>query len=317
MGPAQVSDSVLMNVGATILLLAGVIMIGLVATGGRVVPLARRRPLGAAPTRSIAALAAAASGVANRALSGEQADRLGNALDLAGIRWRPQDFLVVVASEMVALFALGLLIWGPLVGVLLLLAGPLVALVVLRTLTGRRRRSFELQLEETLSILSGSLRAGYSLPQAASTVAAESESPTSEEFARVINEARVGRPFVQALEEAATRVKSDDFAWIVQAIAINREVGGNLADVLEGVGNTIRERTHLRRQVDALSAEGRLSAVILGALPFVVFAAISVMNPGYISKFGQTPIGIVLLSVAGVLLLFGLLWLRSVVKIRY
>lgn len=84
---------------------------------------------------------------------------------------------------------------------------------------------------------------------------------------------------MEALEDSARHMKNDDFAWIVQAIAINREVGGNLADVLEGVGATIRERTQLKRQVDALSAEGRLSAIVLGALPFVMFVVVSSPTP--------------------------------------
>ena len=309
--------------GQTLLWVAGgalalsvLVLLVLIGTGGRTVPLSRRRPADAMPQRPLAKAADAAGRVASRAL-GNRRGALEDALEQAGLKVRPQDFLVLVASGMVALFALGLLVWGPGQGLLLLLLGPLVAWLVVRVATDRRRKKFGLQLDETLSILSGSLRAGYSLPQACATVANEAEAPTSEEFARVINESRVGRPFVEALEDAARRMRNDDFGWIVQAIAINREVGGNLADVLEGVGHTIRERTQLKRQVDALSAEGRFSAIVLGALPFVVFLLVSVANPGYIGRFGDSLLGILMLVMVGILLIVGLFWLRAVVKIKY
>lgn len=302
--------------GAVLLVAAVGVLIALIATGGRTVPMSRRRPADAAPKGVLTRSADSASDLAARVL-GSRAGRLTESLEVAGIGWRPQDYLVVVASGMVVLFAVGLLVWGPVAGLLLLLAGPLIAFAIVQVLTGRRRQAFALQLDETLSILSGSLRAGYSLPQAAATVATEAEAPTSELFARVINESRVGRPFIQALEDAAHRIKNDDFFWIVQAIAINREVGGNLAEVLEGVGQTIRERTQLRRQVDSLSAEGRLSAIVLGALPIVMFLLLSVVNPSYIAKFGESPGGVAILVGGGVMLVLGLLWLRVLVKIKY
>lgn len=310
------TDTTMLWIAGGALALAVVVAIGLILSGGRLVPLDRRRPADALPPRPLARAADRASKVANRAL-GARRSALADALDQAGLRTRPQDFLVLVASGMVALFALGLLVWGPLPGLALLLAGPLLAWVVIRLATDRRRKKFALQLDETLSMLSGSLRAGYSLPQACATVANEAEEPTSTEFARVINESRVGRPFVEALEESTRRMRNDDFAWIVQAIAINREVGGNLADVLEGVGATIRERTQLKRQVDALSAEGRLSAIVLGALPFVMFFVVSITSPGYMGRFLESAIGIAMLLVAAILLIVGLFWLRAVVRIKF
>lgn len=302
--------------GGVAFAVAAALLILLVATGGRSVPRSRRRPASERPNGALTQAASAATHLAGRALGG-RAGRLEEALEAAGLRVLPQEFMVMVASGVVASLALGLLIWGPLGGLVLLSISPILAWVVVKVLTARRRRAFALQLDETLSILSGSLRAGYSLPQACATVAQEAEDPVGVEFARVINEARVGRPFVQALEDAAARVQNEDFYWIVQAIAINREVGGNLADVLEGVGGTIRERTHLRRQVESLSAEGRLSAVILGVLPFAVFMMVSLVNPGYIGKFGESPLGVAMLVASALMLVIGLFWLRALIRIRY
>ena len=145
--------------------------------------------------------------------------------------------------------------------------------------------------------MAGSLRAGHSLLRAVDSVSQEAEAPTSEEFSRIVNETRVGRDLNDALDEVAERMGSDDFTWVAQAIAIHREVGGNLAEVLDAVGHTIRERNEIRRQVKALSAEGKLSAIVLMALPFGVTGFISLTNPGYIAKFTQSLTGYAMLGV--------------------
>ena len=120
--------------------------------------------------------------------------------------------------------------------------------------------------------------------QSLASVARQAEKPTSEEFARVINETRVGRELSDSLDETAARMKSDDFVWVTQAIAINREVGGNLAEVLDGVAHTIRERNQIRGQVQALSAEGKLSAYVLMALPFGIAGFLAFANPEYMAS---------------------------------
>ncbi|HEX6336355.1 MAG TPA: type II secretion system F family protein, partial [Jiangellaceae bacterium] len=121
----------------------------------------------------------------------------------------------------------------------------------------------------------------------------------------------------EALSDVAERMDSDDFRWITQAIAIHRQVGGNLAEVLDTVANTIRERGQVRRQVESLSAEGRLSAYVLIALPFFVVLFLSLVNPGYLAVFTATAIGWAMLAVAGVLLVVGIFWLRATVKVEF
>ena len=163
---------------------------------------------------------------------------------------------------------------------------------------GRRggRRAFADQLDDSLQLMAGSLRAGHSLLRAVDSVSPEADAPTSEEFARIVNETRVGRDLNDALDEVAERMGSDDFTWVAQAIAIHREVGGNLAEVLDAVGHTIRERNAIRRQVKALSAEGKLSAIVLMALPFGVIGFISMTNPGYLAKFTESLAGYAMLG---------------------
>ena len=165
--------------------------------------------------------------------------------------------------------------------------------------------------------MAGSLRAGHSLLRAVDSVSSEAEAPTSEEFARIDNETRVGRDLNDSLDEVAQRMGSDDFTWVAQAIAIHREVGGNLAEVLDAVGHTIRERNAIRRQVKALSAEGKLSAIVLMALPFGVTAFLSISNPSYLAKFTQSAVGYGLLGVSAVMLIVGALWLKKTVAITF
>ena len=165
--------------------------------------------------------------------------------------------------------------------------------------------------------MAGSLRAGHSLLRAVDSVSQEADAPTSEEFSRIVNETRVGRDLNDALDEVAARMGSDDFTWVAQAIAIHREVGGNLAEVLDAVGHTIRERNAIRRQVKALSAEGKLSAIVLMALPFGITGFISMTNPAYLAKFTESVVGYGMLGVAAIMMTVGALWLRKTVAIKF
>ncbi|RIK16237.1 MAG: type II secretion system protein F, partial [Acidobacteria bacterium] len=213
--------------------------------------------------------------------------------------------------------AVGAVIGGPLLAVPLGAAVPVGARVYLAVLAKRRQSAFADQLDDSLQLLASSLRAGHSLLQAMKSVSQEAEEPTAAEFTRIVNETRVGRPLGEALDETAHRMDSEDFSWVSQAVAINREVGGNLAEVLDGVSHTIRERNQIRRQVKALSAEGKLSAYVLLALPVGIGAFLSVSNPAYIGKFFEQSMGYVMLAVAGVLMCVGTLWLRKVVSFKF
>ncbi|MVA76534.1 type II secretion system protein F [Auraticoccus sp. F435] len=295
-----------------------VVVYALLAPRSQRLPLARRRP-GAAPGPGLLATATTqAAGLVERPLR-----RRGGAaaaaplLERAGVKMAPQDLLLRVVGAALAALVLGSLLAGPLVGLLLAAAVPLAVKIALGVLETRRQKAFADQLEDSLQLMSSGLRAGHSLLQALNGVAQEAEQPTSEEFARIINETRLGRELGQSLEAAARRMDSEDFVWVTQAIAINREVGGNLAEVLDGVAHTIRERNQIRRQVQALSAEGRLSAYVLMALPVGVTLFLGVANPGYIARFTQSLVGYGLIGLSVVLMVVGALWLRKVVSFRF
>ena len=208
------------------------------------------------------------------------------ALERAGMSTTLPNFVLAVGVWTVGAAAVGVLLAGPVVGLLhgrpSSRSGPGCSS---KFRAGRRQAAFADQLDDSLQLMAGSLRAGHSLLRAVDAVSQDAVSPTSEEFARIVNETRVGRDLSDSLDEVAERMGSDDFTWVAQAIAIHREVGGNLAEVLDAVGHTIRERNQIRRQVKALSAEGKLSAIVLGALPFAIIGFISMTNPAYLAKF--------------------------------
>lgn len=282
----------------------------------REVPLHRRRPAGHQKRNAVSGLAEAATRGVDRVLASRNLT-MAERLDVAGIKTPAAQLIVLVISAGVVTVALGMLFGQPIGGLLIMVLIPLAEAAYVYVRTERRRSAFALQLDETSQMLAGSLRAGYSFTQAMSMVGREAESPTAEEFARISNELRVGRPLAEAMEHTARRMHSDDFSWISQAVAINREVGGNLADVLEGVSHTIRERAQLRRQVASLSAEGRLSAIILIGLPFVIVALLLFANPGYLNLLFTRPLGWVMLVIAVILLVVGSLWLRKTVQIKF
>lgn len=280
------------------------------------IPLHRRRPTQQERRTALAGVADAATRRVDRLLANRNLT-LTDRLDIAGITMTPGQLVVLGVCAVLVVAALGVLLGSPLLAVLLPVLMPLTIVAVVSVKTSRKRAAFGIQLDETAQMLAGSLRSGYSFTQAMSMVGREAASPTAEEFARMTNELRVGRPLGETMERTATRMQSEDFSWIAQAVAINREVGGNLADVLDGVSHTIRERAQLRRQVAALSAEGRLSAIILIALPFVIIALLLFANPAYLSTLFTHPVGWAMIAAAIVLLSVGALWLHRTVQIKF
>lgn len=282
----------------------------------REVPLSRRRPTQPQGRTALAGVADAATRGVERLLA-HRTLTLADRLDVAGISTSPAQLIVLAICAQLVALALGFLFRAPTAGILLAVLIPIGISGTIAVKTGRRQSAFALQLDETAQMLAGSLRAGYSFTQAMNMVGRESEPPTSDEFTRITNELRVGRPIAEAMSQTADRMKSEDFAWISQAVAINREVGGNLADVLDGVAHTIRERTQLRRQVASLSAEGKLSAIVLIALPFGIVGLLSVANPTYLALLFTHPVGWGMIGLAVFLLVVGGLWLRKTVQIKF
>ncbi|MFM7068489.1 MAG: type II secretion system F family protein, partial [Actinomycetes bacterium] len=165
-------------------------------------------------------------------------------------------------------------------------------------------------------LLSGTLRAGYSIAQGFEAVSREIEDPMGRELRRVVTESRLGRPLEEALEAVAERMDSEDFAWAVMAIRIQREVGGNLAELLMTVSETMTQRERLRRDVLSLTAEGRMSAFVLGMLPPGLGAVMWVMNPDYIARLFTPGLGYTLLGISVVAMLIGFAWMKKIITVE-
>ncbi|MET0763496.1 MAG: type II secretion system F family protein [Blastococcus sp.] len=311
--------SPLMLVGLTAVAAAMLVFALVVLPAGPArVPLNRLDPSVAPTTSAFAGAGAAAGAAVEKALVKRGSLASGAAaLERAGMSMTLPNFVLVVAISSIVGFALGIVLGGFLLGLLLLVVVPFGAKQYLKFRASRRQAAFADQLDDSLQLMAGSLRAGHSLLRAVDSVSMEAAAPTSEEFSRIINETRVGRDLNDALDEVAERMGSDDFTWVAQAIAIHREVGGNLAEVLDAVSNTIRERNAIRRQVKALSAEGKLSAIVLMALPFGVSGFITLTNPSYIAKFTESGIGYAMIGAALVMLLVGGFWLKKTVAITF
>jgi tight adherence protein B len=239
-------------------------------------------------------------------------------LEAAGVPMRPAEWLILHAGTLVVtgiLFAL--LSGGGGVATLLgLVLGGIAPWLFLAFKEGRRTTAFLERMPDTLQLMAGGLLSGYSLPQSVDAVVREGSEPISTEFNRALVETRLGVTVEDALEGVAKRMRSLDFEWVVMAIRIQRDVGGNLAEVLTTVSATLRERARLRRQVRVLSAEGRLSAWILGLLPAAFFAYLVTLRREYVRPLWHDPIGIVMIIGMLVMLAIGTLWLRKVVKVE-
>jgi tight adherence protein B len=217
----------------------------------------------------------------------------------------------VVVLTIVAAIATRSLI--PIVAVLLIAA--LLPIGALQFLAGQRRRKFQSLLPDMLQLMSGSLRAGYSLMQGVEAVAQEVDDPMGSELRRVLAEARLGRVLEDSLEDVAERMGSADFAWAVMAVRIQREVGGNLAELLSTVAETMIARERLRREVRALTAEGRISAIVLALLPIGLGVVMYGINREYINVLFHDGFGQVMLIGAAILGLLGFYWMKKTIEI--
>jgi tight adherence protein B len=242
--------------------------------------------------------------------------RLDERLEQAG--------LPVLAGEFVAITVLCVLIGGVVAAVFLQslifvlviagVAGLIPYFWMVRALNKRQRALVD-QLADTMSILATSLRAGYSFLQALDTVSKEIGEPSAGEFQRVVAEIRLGRPIDDALVAMAQRIGSDDLKWAVIAINVQREVGGNLAEVLDIVASTVRERAYIRRQINVLSAEGRISVAILACLPIGIMIYIAVVNADYIKPLFTTAPGLIMLIGGGLWMGLGIFIMTRMIKI--
>lgn len=258
------------------------------------------------------ALAATASVVR----SGGMERRISLRLERAGMRLRAHEWVLLRACVTVATAALLASVAGWLGALLGLVLGWLLTVLYLSIRLDRRSNLFAEQLPDALQLVIGSLKSGFSLPQALDALVRESPDPVAAEFGRALAEHRLGADVSDALERLAQRAQNEDLGWAVMAVRIQREVGGNLAEVLQTTVDTMRERGRLRRHVRALSAEGRISAWVLIGLPIGIAGFMLAFRPDYMAPLVKDPLGVMLLIVGGLLLVVGIFWMTRVIKVE-
>ncbi|MCW2753284.1 MAG: hypothetical protein JWQ32_695 [Marmoricola sp.] len=244
--------------------------------------------------------------------------RIASRLEGAGMALKSSEWLLLHVGIALGAGLVGFLITAgnPIAMILFLFIGAIGPWIYLGMKRSKRLKAFDAGLADTLQLMAGSLSAGLSLAQSMDTIVREGAEPITSEFKRVIVEARLGVGVEDALDGVAIRMQSNDFKWVVMAIRIQREVGGNLSELLLTVAHTLREREYIRRHVRALSAEGRLSCWILGSLPPGFLAYLTLTKPTYVKPMYTTPIGWLMVGAMAVLLGVGMFWMTKVSKVE-
>lgn len=194
-------------------------------------------------------------------------------------------------------------------------AGFLVPRFYLNNMEQQRRKKFDAQLLDAIPMLAGAMKAGMSLLQAMEQVTREMGPPIRQEFAHALQENRVGKPVIQALFDMKNRLRSEDLSLTVNAISIAQETGGVLSDLLVKMGETIRSRNRVRSKILTLSAQGRLQGIVMIFIPWLLAAVIAMLDPGMMRPMFTTTTGQIMLTIIGVLELFGWLVIRRLVAI--
>ena len=195
-------------------------------------------------------------------------------------------------------------------------AGWLIPGLVLKENINKRLRTINSQLGDTIAILSNAMKAGHSFFQAVDSVTREMKGPVADEFAKVQKEISLGVNTETALENMVSRVGSDDLELMVIAVLIQRQIGGNLSEVLDNISDTIRQRIRTKGEIKTLTAQGRMSGIIIALLPFILAAIVSTISPDQMMTLVTAPLGKVLIAVALLMETVGIIFVRKIINIE-
>jgi tight adherence protein B len=244
--------------------------------------------------------------------------RLTFQLEQANLPLRTAEVVYIQMGSAILLAAFGSLILGirGIEALIPLIVGGLIPMLYVKFMARRRLNAFEMQLPETLITLAASLKAGHAFNSALQSVVKEGAEPTSTELSRVSSEIQLGMPSEQALDNMAQRMNSTNFGFVVMAVNIQRTVGGSLADILDMVADTVRQRQQFSRKVKALTAQGRMSAYVLLAMPFMMALAIYALNSAYITILFDTTAGNVMIGIALFMMTIGGIVIQRIVSFK-
>lgn len=255
---------------------------------------------------------------------------LARELARADLKLKPSEYIFIVIGSTIGIPVL-MFIFGfflPALGSpVALLIGALIGFLLPRFWLSRRKNgrlgAFNKQLPDTITLIANALRAGSSFLQAIELVVRESRPPISTEFSRVIREVNLGLPFDQALENMVRRVRSDDLELMATAISIQHQVGGNLAEILDSISYTIRERVRIKGEIRTLTAQQRLSGYVVGFLPIALAGFLFVAAPGFMDPMFANPpavlglpAGVIILVFGGFMMFIGFMLIRKIVDIE-
>jgi tight adherence protein B len=281
----------------------------------------------------ISDLIAQSAAMANLNKVVEQRDfgaNLSRELARADLKLKPSEYLFIWAGSIIGVPVLMFIFsfFLPALGSpLILLIGALIGFMLPRFWLGRRKNgrlgAFNKQLPDTITLIANALRAGSSFLQAIELVVRESRPPVSTEFGRVIREVNLGLPFDAAMENMVRRVRSDDLELMATAITIQHQVGGNLAEILDSIAYTIRERVRIKGEIRTLTAQQRLSGYVVGFLPIGLAGFLFIAAPGFMDPMFQNPpgilglpAGVIILVFGGIMMFIGFMLIRRIVDIE-
>lgn len=252
-----------------------------------------------------------------KSLMAKYYDKKRKKLSQAYVLMKPEEFfLLSVIFSLIGFLLLYFLTKNLLLGLFGGILGFIIPDVNINSIKKKRGLKLNAQLPEALNILSNGLRAGLSFSQAVSVAGKDLESPIKDEFSKVIRDNTLGKSMEDALIDFTQRTDDEDVDMFVTAMIIQRQVGGNLAEILDTISNTIRERVRIKGELRTLTAQSKLSAIIIGLLPVAISIVLFVMNPDYIGKLFTNPIGLVMLGVAVVMTLVGAFILMKMVNLE-
>lgn len=235
----------------------------------------------------------------------------------ADLKLQVAEFLLIAVGLSVGGIVLGWLIDRALFGTLMGALGAALPFIYLNRRVVKRRRMLENQLADALSLIANSLRSGYSFLQAMDVVAKESPPPISKEFEMVLRETRVNIPIEEALQNLVARVQSEDLDLTVTAMLIQRQVGGNMAEVMDNIAGTIRDRAKLATEVHTLTATGRMSGWVVASVPAALVVLVSLINPDFMKPLWTDPIGWAALGLGAGMQLTGVFIISRITKVKY
>ncbi len=235
----------------------------------------------------------------------------------ANIPLRGEEFILIYFLLMVGLGLLLLMLTrNAICGWLGIITGFIGPRLVVNRMKQKRIQKFNTQIGDALVVMSNSLRAGFSFMQAAEMVSREMPPPIGDEFARALREMNLGTATEEALLNLTTRIESEDLDLVVTAVLIQRQVGGNLSEILDSISQTIRERVRIKGEIKTLTAQGRISGIIVGILPIVIGLVLAVINPSYIGSLFTNPVGWAMLIAGVISQTIGIALIRKIVDIK-